>query len=66
LAPDHSDQHNEENMDASPEQEEMGQAIYKFLLQLEKQERQGFKDLHIVQVAEAYTRVRSLHVSDRG
>ena len=35
-APD-SDQHNEKNMDARPDQEEMGQAINQFLQQLEKQ-----------------------------
>ena len=38
-------QHNEENMDARPDQEEMGQAINKFLERLEKQEKKGFKDL---------------------
>ena len=42
LAP---DQHDEENMDARPDQEEIGQAINKFLQQLEKQETKGFKDL---------------------
>ena len=35
----------EENMDARPDQEEeMEQAINKFLQQLEKQEKKGFKD----------------------
>ena len=38
------DQHDEENMDARPDQEEMEQAINKFLQQLEKQEKEGFKD----------------------
>ena len=37
--------HDEENMDARPDQEEMEQAINKFLQQLEKQEKRGFKDL---------------------
>ena len=31
-------------MDARPDQEEMEQAINKFLQQLEKQEKEGFKD----------------------
>ena len=39
------DQHDEENMDARPDQEEMEQAINKFLQLLEKQEKKGFKDL---------------------
>ena len=38
-------QHDEENMDARPDQEEMEQAINKFLQRLEKQEKRGFKDL---------------------
>ena len=42
LAP---DPHDEENMDARPDQEEMEQAINKFLQLLEKQEKKGFKDL---------------------
>ena len=37
--------HDEENMDARPDQEEMEQAINKFLQLLEKQEKKGFKDL---------------------
>ena len=37
--------HDEENMDARSDQEEMEQAINKFLQQLEKQEKRGFKDL---------------------
>ena len=36
------DQHNEENMYARPDQEEMGQAINKFLELLEKQEKKGW------------------------
>jgi len=32
-------------MDARPDREEMEEAINKFLLQLEKQEKKGFKDL---------------------
>ena len=32
-------------MDARPDQEEMEQAINKFLQWLEKQEKKGFKDL---------------------
>ncbi len=32
-------------MDARPDQDEMEQAIDKFLLKLEKQEKKGFKDL---------------------
>ena len=39
------DPHDEENMDARPDQEEMEQAINKFLQLLEKQEKKGFKDL---------------------
>ena len=39
------DPHDEEYMEASPDQEEMEDAINKFLVQLEKQERNGFKDL---------------------
>ena len=38
-------QQHEENMDARPDQEEMEQAINKFLQRLEKQEKRGFKDL---------------------
>ena len=40
-----SDAHDEENMVARPDKEEMEQAINKFLQLLEKQEKQGFKDL---------------------
>ena len=39
------DQHDEENMDARPDQEEMEQATNKFLQPLEMQEKKGFKDL---------------------
>ena len=39
------DPHDEENMDARPDQEEMEQAINKNLQRLEKQEKRGFKDL---------------------
>ena len=39
------DPHDEEYLDARPDQEEMEDAIYKFLVQLEKQEKKGFKDL---------------------
>ena len=42
------DPHDEEYMEATaarPDQEEMEDAINKFLVQLEKQERNGFKDL---------------------
>ena len=38
-------QHDEEIMDVRPDQEEMEQAINKFLQRLEKQEKRGFKDL---------------------
>ena len=38
------DPYDEENMDARPDQEEMEQAINKFLQRLEKQEKKGFKD----------------------
>ena len=38
-------QYDEENIDARPDQEEMEKAINKFLQQLEKQEKKGFKDL---------------------
>jgi len=37
--------HDEEYLDARPDQEEMEDAINKFLVQLEKQGRKGFKDL---------------------
>ena len=40
-----SHQHDEQNMDARPDQEEMEQAINKFLQLLEMQENKGFKDL---------------------
>ena len=36
--------HDEEIMDVRPDQEEMEQAINKFLQLLEKQEKKGFKD----------------------
>ena len=39
------DPHDEELMDARPDQEEMEEAIKRFLLQMEKQEKKGFKDL---------------------
>jgi len=39
------DPHDEEVMDARPDQEEMEDAINRFLLQMEKQEKKGFKDL---------------------
>ena len=39
------DPHDEELMDARPDLEEMEEAINKFLLQLEKQEKKGFKYL---------------------
>ena len=39
------DPHDEEYLEARPDQEEMEDAINKFLVQLEKQERKGFKDL---------------------
>ena len=41
----YSDPHDEENMDVRPDQEEMEEAINKFLQRLEKQEKKGFKDL---------------------
>ena len=37
--------HDEELIDARPDQEEMEEAIKRFLLQMEKQEKKGFKDL---------------------
>ena len=39
------DPHDEENMDARPDQEEIEEAIKNFLQQLEQQEKKGFKDL---------------------
>ena len=39
------DPHDEEYLEARPNQEEMEDAINKFLVQLEKPERNGFKDL---------------------
>ena len=39
------DPHDEENMDARPDQEKMEQAINKLLQLLEKQEKKGYKDL---------------------
>ena len=67
LAP---DQHDEENMDARPDQEEIGQAINKFLQQLEKQETKGFKDLaallsHLPKTAQG-SWVQPLHVCGLG
>ena len=35
----------DEELDARPDQEEMEEAINRFLLQMEKQEKKGFKDL---------------------
>ena len=37
--------HNEEYLDARPDQDEMEDAINQFLVQLEKQEKKGFKDM---------------------
>ena len=37
-------------MDARPDQEEMEEAINNFLLQLEKQEKKGFKDLPVATI----------------
>ena len=39
------DPHDEELIDARPHQEEMEEAINRFLLQMKKQEKKGFKDL---------------------
>ena len=39
------DPHDAELMDARPDQEQMDEAINRFLLQMEKQEKKGFKDL---------------------
>ena len=39
------DPHDEENMDARPDQEEMEEANHNFLQQLDKQEKKGFEDL---------------------
>ena len=55
------DPHDEENMDARPDQEEMGQAINKFLQRLERQEKKGFKDLasllsHLPKTAQRFAR----------
>ena len=59
------DPHDEENMDARPDQEEMEQAINKFLQQLEKQEKKGFKDLatllsHLPKLAQGSARSMSV------
>ena len=45
VPPSASDPHDEEHMDARPDQEEMEEAINNFLQQLDKQEKKGFKDL---------------------
>ena len=52
------DQHDEENMHARPDQEEMEQAINKFLQRLEKQEGLQGPGHSTVTVAQACTRVR--------
>ena len=54
-----------ENMDARLDQEEMGQAINKFLQWLEKQEKMGFKDLaallsHLPKTAQGSARSMSV------
>ena len=57
----------EEHLDARPDQEEMEEAINKFLLQLEKQEKKGFKDLANIlsQLPKpAQGSVRSISVAD--
>ena len=61
------DPHDEELMDARPDREEMEEAINKFLLQLEKQEKKGFKDLASIlsQLPKpAQGSVRSISVAD--
>ena len=52
-------------MDARPDQEEMEQAINKFLQRLEKQEKRGFKDLatllsHLTKPAQGSARSMSV------
>ena len=42
------DPHDEENMDALPDQQEMAQTINKFLHWLERQGKKGFKDLDYI------------------
>ena len=39
------DPHDEEYLDARPDQDEMEDAINQFLVQLEKHEKKGFKDM---------------------
>ena len=57
-------------MDARPDQEEMEQAINKFLQRLEKQEKKGFKDLatllsHLPKPAQAWQgSARSMSVAE--
>ena len=63
------DPHDEELMDARPDREEMEEAINKFLLQLEKQEKKGFKDLasilsQLPKPAQLEGSVRSISVAD--
>ena len=63
-APDQG-QHDEENMDARPDQEEMQQAINEFLQRLEKQEKRGFEDLaallsHLTKPAQGSARSMSV------
>ena len=45
VPPSAPDPHDEEDMDARPDQEEMEEAINNFLQQLDKQEKKGFKDM---------------------
>ena len=56
------DPHDEEYLDARPDEEEMEDAINKFLVQLEKQEKKGFRlqghGQRVVTVAQSCTRVR--------
>ena len=63
------DPHDEERMEARPDQEELEEAIINFLLLLEKQKKKGFKDFkawpHIIPVVQGCTGFCSLDVSGR-
>ena len=56
LPPSPPDLHDDEHMDARPDQEEIEEAINNFLQQLDKQEKKGFKDLASVLSAPVPTR----------
>ena len=58
------DPHDEELIDARPDQEEMEEATKRFLLQMEKQEKKGFKDVFSLLPKPAHGSVRPMSVAD--